>query len=523
MEEKNTNIPWYKRVEGITFGAAFGVIIAFFIWALTSGDQMGATMSNLLGILTHQFGWLYLMFGFLSVIFALWLALGPYGNIKLGKDDEKPKYSYFSWFSMLFACGYGIGLVYWGAAEPLSFFMAPPFGIEPGSARAAEIGLAYAYFHWGWTPWAMYLAMSVPLGYFIHRRGLEPRFASGLQPILGDRIDGTTGKLINAALIIGLVGGETTSIGLGILQVSAGLNTVFGIPISKFLYLIIGVLWIAIFTTSAISGLDKGIKTLSSINIPLAMLIMLFILFAGPTMFSVDLGTSAFGDYLTNFFKMSFWTDPVNQGGFPQGWTIFYWAWWIACCPVVGLFVATISRGRTIKEVVGSIMVVAPLATWLWFATFGGTAINFELNGLGLGDVMATQGTNQVIFTMIDNLPMSKLLGLGFLVLIIIFMATTADSCSYIMAQVTTKKEYNPSVPPKAIRAVWAIAMGGLSMVLVMFGKGINGLQLASVAASFFVIFVIIAMVYCLIKALKEEKLSKTNSDTTKMNNLSNL
>ena len=498
--------PWYRRVDTLIFGASFGVILSFFIWA-QSGSNMGEVMKQLLGIITGQFGWLYLCLGFGCVLFACWLGFGPYGNIKLGHDDDKPEFSDFSWFAMLFACGYGVGLVYWGAAEPLYFYSSPPLGVAANTTKAAEIALSYSYFHWGWTPWAMYLTITIPVGYFTYRKGMSPRFSSSLAPIIGRHHRGPLGKLIDSALVIGLVGGITTSIGLGIIQLVSGMEGVFGISSEgKMIYVAIGVVWCAIFTASAVSGVDKGIKWLSSVNIPLAICLMIFVFFATDTRFNLDLGVNAFGDYLTNFFKMSFWTDPIDRGGFPQSWTIFYWAWWFACAPILGIFTARISRGRTIRQVVAAHMIFAPIATWMWFMTFGGSALNYEIKAkAGLVALMGEKGTDAVIYALIDKLPLSGLVATLFMVLIIVFLSTSADSAAFVCAQVSTRDDQDPQNPPKGIRAVWAILMGMLSMVLVIVGKGITGLQLSSIAASFFVVFVMAGMAFSLVKALRSE------------------
>ena len=503
-------LPWYKRVETFVVTSTLAVILSFFTWAFTNTDAMGESMNKIFKFATNQFGWLYLLVGFLLVIFALWLALGRFGNIKLGKDTDEPEYSFFSWFAMIFACGYGVGLVYWGAAEPLSIFKAPPFGVETGTSEAGVLSLAYAFFHWGWTPWAIYMSIGAPIGYFMHRRGMNPRFSSALRPLIGRYADGMFAKVLDSFLVIGTIGGVTTAVGLGIIQLSSGLNSLFGIPESKMVYLCIALVWVAIFTTSAVSGIDKGIRVLSNINIPLAICLMVFVFFAGPTVFQINIGMDAFGMYATNFLKMSFWTDAIDQGGFPQGWTIFYWAWWIASAPATGLFVANISKGRTLREVVLVHMGIAPIATWLWFSSFGGTALYQELvEKTGLVASMTANGTGSVVFTMLESLPMGSVLSGAFLILVVIFLSTTVDSYSYVCAQVSTKADCNPELPPKGIRALWAITIGALGITLVMVGKGISGLQLSSIVASLLIIFVMVAMCIGMIKSMYEHEVKK--------------
>ena len=506
MKRQETDTPWHQRIETSVVISTLAVVFAFFTWAFTDTDGMGETMKTAFNVATHQFGWLYLLVGFSLVIFAFWLAFGRYGEIKLGNPDDTPEYSYFSWFSMIFACGYGVGLVYWGAAEPLSIFKAPPFGLETGTPEAAVLSVAYAFFHWGWTPWAIYMAIGVPMAYFIHCKGASPRFSSALAPIMGKHAKGVGGKIVDSFLVIGVIGGVTTATGLGIMQLASGLHSLFGIPQTTLVYILIAVVWISIFTFSAVSGIDKGIKYLSNINIPLAMILMLFVFVAGPTIFQINIGMDAFGLYLTNFFKMSFWTDSIANGGFPQGWTIFYWAWWIASAPSTGLFVANISRGRTIREMVLVHMMVAPVATWLWFSAFGGTAIYQELMAkTGLLASMAETGTGGVVFTMLEKLPFGSIMATAFLILVVIFLATTVDSYSYVCAQVSTKEDQNPSLPPKAIRALWAITIGALGITLVMVGKGISGLQLSSIVASLLIIFIMVGMCVCMVLTLNKD------------------
>lgn len=503
MKTKQTDQPWYQRIETPVVLSTLAVVFAFFSWAFVDTDGMGEVMNRAFKFATHQFGWLYLLVGFFLVLFAFWLAFGRYGDIKLGKAEDQPEYSYFSWFAMIFACGYGVGLVYWGAAEPLSIYKAPPFGVESGTPEAGVLSLAYAFFHWGWTPWAIYMAIGVPMAYFMHCQGAKPRFSQAFRPIMGAHADGWAGKVMDAFLVIGVIGGVTTATGLGIMQLASGLNSLFGVPETKVVYILIAAVWVSIFTFSAVSGIDKGIKVLSNINIPLAMVLMLFVFFVGPSIFQINIGMDAFGLYLTNFFKMSFWTDSVSKGGFPQGWTIFYWAWWIASAPATGLFVANISKGRTIREMVLVHMLVAPVATWLWFATFGGTALYQELVAkTGLVASMAETGTSGVVFTMLGQLPMGSLMATAFLVLVVIFLATTVDSYSYVCAQVSTRSDANPELPPKGIRALWAIVIGLLGTTLVMVGKGISGLQLSSIVASLLIIFIMVGMCVSMVVSL---------------------
>ena len=500
---------WFLRMDRFVVGMSMAAIVGFMAWTLMAPEAMSKAMKAFFNFATHQFGWLYLITGIFFCAFALWLAFGPFGHVKLGKDNEKPRFSFFSWFSMIFACGYGIGVVYWVAAEPLSFYSSPPFGIAPLSQQAGEIALAYTYFHWGWTPWAMYLAISAPIGYLMFRREEAPRFSTMLRPLIGTLADGRFGKTLDAFLVLGTIFGIATSAGFGIMQLASGLNHFFGLTVNAGLYLLIAGIWLVLYTASSISGIDKGIKILSNINIPLAIALMAMVLVLGPTLFICDLGFNSLGLYINNFFKFSFHTDPIAAGGFPQGWTIFYWAWWIACAPATGMFIASISRGRTIKEVVLVHMAVAPFATWMWFATFGSTALHQQIRqGVDLVGQMKS-GSGDIIFAVLNNLPFGNLMGVMFLFLVLFFLATTVDSFAYVCAQISTRKSQGPEVPPKPIRALWAISIGVISVTLVLFGEGISGLQLSSIAASLLIIFVMIAICFAMVKLLKKHEVPR--------------
>lgn len=511
MNEKK-KVSWLKQIDWWVALPALSILAALMAWALIDPTGMGNSITVIFNFLTDGFGWVYLMLGLLFLGFCLWLAFGPYRNVKLGKDDEKPQHSFFSWFAMIIACGYGVGLVFWGAAEPLSFLQTPPMGMEPYMAESAVRALAQAFFHWGWIPWAIYMVVGVTMGYFIFRKGMPPFFSRVLEPIFGDKVKTKGFRILDGFLVFGVVGGVTTATGLGILQLASGLFSLFGIPENNLTYIIIAIAWAALFTTSAVSGIDKGIKILSNLNIPLCILVCVVVFIVGPTAFILNTMSSSLGDMLGNFFPMALWTDSIDKTGFAQGWTIFYWAWWIASAPSTGLFVADISRGRTLKEIVLVHLGAAPIATWLWFATFGGTAIFQEMfQNLGLVASMNDMGTQSVVFTMLSHLPLGQILAVLFLILIFLFLATTVDSFSYVCAQVSTKEDQNPKMPSKPLRAVWAIAIAALAITMILVGKGqIQSLQLSSVVASIVIMVVMVLMIISMFKSLKQEELEGT-------------
>lgn len=503
---------WLKQVDLYVALPALIVLGSLIGWAVIDPTGMGDSIGVMFSFLTEGFGWAYLILGLVFLGFCFWLAFGPYRNVKLGKNSDKPEYSFFSWFAMIIACGYGVGLVFWCVAEPLSFLQNPPMELEPFSAQAGVRALAQAFFHWGWIPWAIYMVVGVTMGYFMFRKGIPPFFSRVLEPLFGDRCKTKGFRILDGFLVYGVIGGVTTATGLGIMQLAAGLFAIFGIPVNNLTYIIIAIAWAVIFTASAVSGIDKGIKILSNINIPLCIVLCVVVFLLGPCAFILNTTSSALGDMFGNFFQMSLWTDSIGQTGFPQDWTVFYWAWWIASAPSTGLFVANISRGRTLREVVLVHLGAAPIATWLWYGTFGATAIYKEIfENAGLVASMNELGTESAVFTMLAQLPFGQILGFAFVILIFLFLATTVDSYAYVCAQVSTKEEKNPTVPSKPLRALWAVSIAALAITMILIGKGqIKSLQLSSILASILILVVMVLMMISMIKALRQEELDGT-------------
>ncbi|MGL4607600.1 MAG: BCCT family transporter [Eubacteriaceae bacterium] len=506
------NESWIKKVDPYVAIPAIIVLSLLLGWAIIDPNGMGESVGIWYVFITQGFGWAYTLLGVVFIIFCLWLAFGPYGNVKLGKETDKPEHSFFSWFSMIIACGYGVGLVFWGVAEPLTFYNNPPGSIEAGTAEAATRAISQAFFHWGWTPWAIYMTVGITIGYFMFRKNIPPFFSRLLEPIVGKRCRGKAFRILDGFLVFGVIGGISTSTGLGIMQLASGLNNLFGIPINNTTYLIIAAAWCALFTTSAVSGIDKGIKILSNINIPLAIIICVVVFLLCPMAFILNITSEAMGDMLSNFFTMSLWTDPVSGSGFPQDWTIFYWAWWIACAPSTGLFIADISKGRTFKEIVVMHLCAAPIATWLWFGTFGGTALFKDIfQNAGIANSMAANGTESAIFAFFNTMPLGNILSFAFLILIFLFLATTVDSFAYVCAQTATKEFSNPRNPSKPLRAFWAVSIGALSITMIFIGQSqIKSLQLTSILASIVILIYMVLVMIAMIKQLKQEEIEGT-------------
>ena len=512
---KGENISWYGKSDKVVLFTALIILLSIIGSVLFAPTVMLPHIKDIFSFLTGTFGWAYLLVGFICLVFSVWLALGPFGSVKLGADDEKPQYSFFTWFSMIVACGYGVGLVFWCVAEPLTFFSSAGIdATEPLSAeakkalaQAAEKALAQSFFHWGWVPWAIYMSVAAPAGYFMFRKKEVPHFSSFLRPLFGNVVESKGFRVVDGFLVYGVVAGVTTATGLGILQLAGGLHTVFGIPENIYTYLVIGGCWALLFTASVVSGIDRGIKWLSNINIPLCIGICIVAFLIGPSSFILNTTLSSVGEMIQSLPHMIFWTDSFSTTKFPQDWTIFYWAWWIASAPSTGLFVAAISRGRTFKEIVLVHLIAAPIATWLWYGTFGATAIHMEMNtGANLVASMKENGPGSTVFSLLEHFPLSDLFSVLFLILVFIFLATTVNAYAYVCAQVTTKREHDPLVPPKQTRAMWAvlIAITAVSLVIVASGE-ITGLQTSSALGSIVIALVMLLMIVAMIKSLYEE------------------
>ena len=371
-------------VDKLVFGVAAAIAVAFVAAGALWPDGFSENTTKALTWVTDNFGWLFVLTSAGFVLFSGYLALTRYGNIKLGPDDAEPEFSTFSWVSMMFATGMGIGLMFWGVAEPLTHFNAPPLGEgEPGSADSAEMAMQYAFFHWGFHPWAMYAVIGLSIGYFAYRKGYGNLISTTFRPLLGDRVCRGPGKAIDVVAIFATLFGSATSLGLGALQITGGIDDVFGEGGgNKTLAVAVIAVLTACFVLSAVSGVEKGIKILSNANAVAAAVLVFFLFVVGPTVFIMGTFTTTVGDYLTQLPAMSFNTGVYDSeaSSWLGGWTIFYWAWWISWTPFVGMFIARISKGRTIRQFVIYVILVPSLVSFVWFAILGGTAIDLQLN-----------------------------------------------------------------------------------------------------------------------------------------------
>lgn len=502
-------------VIGMVFIVSFLIILLFVLLGALAPEQLAETADRVLGFSIGSFGWFYLMTTLGLLIFSFYLAFSKHGQVKLGSDDDEPEYSNLSWFAMLFSAGMGIGLVFWGASEPLSHYMAPPEGAEGGTPQAARLAMRYSFFHWGLHPWGVYTLISLALAYFQFRKGYRGLISMTFIPLLGEKtVKGFLGKAIDVLAVIATAFGVATSLGLGTLQISGGLHHLFGIQNSLTTQAVIISVVTVLFLLSATTGLDRGIKVLSNINLIIAVTLLVFVLLAGPTSFIFDTFTSTLGDYLQNLVVMSLRLTPFTQGTWVGNWTLFYWSWWIAWAPFVGTFIARVSRGRTIKEFVLGVLLVPSAFGFIWFSVFGGTGLNMEIfkhSGLAKS---AQEDVTTALFLMLEQLPLGMWIAALATLLIITFFVTSADSATFVLGMLSSKGTLNPS---NKVKLTWGILQSLIALMLLISG-GLSGLQTASIVAALPFAVIMLGMCVSLLKALNgEDKERKRRERETKL------
>ncbi len=484
------------------------IVAAFVLMGIFDPELLDHVSTVLHGAIIAHFGWGYMLAAFFFLVFCLVLAFSRYGNIKLGKDEDRPEYTYFGWFSMLFAAGMGIGLIFWGVAEPLSHYMQPPEHLEKESGASATFAMRYSFFHWGFHPWAVYIIMSLSIAYFSFRRGMPPLISSCFYPLLGEHIYGPAGKLINILAVFATIFGIATSLGLGALQINSGLEHVYGLPATDMNTLLIILVTTILFMISASVGLDKGIQTLSKSNIFLAFLLLMFMLIFGPTSYILNVFTDTTGGYLNNILEMSLAVNPFLGHEWYMDWTLFYWAWWIAWSPFVGIFVARISRGRTIREFIGGALLVPTLLTFIWFSVFGGASLYLELEaGAEVGQVVL-EDVSTGLFAVFDHYPGALILANAAIILLVVFFVTSADSATFVLGIMTSGGSMHPALGKKII---WGITQSSVAAILLVSG-GLVALQQMAITAALPFTFVLLLMCYTLWRGLASEASEKTGN-----------
>jgi choline/glycine/proline betaine transport protein len=482
------------------------LLIAFLIFGVTQTELAAAVFPAVLESVSKHFGWLYVLSVALFIGFCLYLLVSPFAELRLGDDDSRPDFSVLTWFSMLFSAGMGIGLVFYGVAEPMMHYASPPIG-EGSTALAAEKAIPLSLFHWGIHAWAIYVLMALCIAYFSYRRKLPLAIRSCFYPLLGDRIHGWPGHLIDIICVFGTLFGLATSLGLGAMQVSAGLEHLFQIPHTTQTQLIlIGVITLCA-TASLVTGVENGIRRLSELNLILSALLMVFVFLAGPTLFIVDSGLEDVGNYLKVMLQRT-----LRHGSFYEGeakwvrsWTLFYWGWWIAWSPFVGMFVARISRGRTIREFVLGVLLAPTAVTIVWFSVFGDTALYLERFGPG-GIATAVQAdVSTAIYVVLAELPLAGITSFLAAAVVSVFFVTSSDSASFVVDMLTSGGHPDP---PIWQRVFWASAEGATAAVLLYFGgkQALEALQAATISIGLPVCVMLLVMMVSLLLGLYRER-----------------
>ncbi|ATW27254.1 BCCT family transporter [Candidatus Formimonas warabiya] len=495
------------QIDWRVFWPALIVVLGVSLPLAINPEKGGTVVNAALAFCTGKFGWLFLLFGMFCFVLLMWLAFGRYGNVKMGGPTDEPEFSYFSWIAMLFCAGIGSGIMIWSVIEPIYYLAGPPLNVEAGTFMAKEWAHVYGQFHWGFSAWAIYCLPTIPIAYYVYvRKENSLKMSVTFKDLFGPKVvDSWIGVVIDVIVMFGLIGAVGTSLGLAVPVVSALFHEMFGIPQGMGLNLLIIALWTAMFGTSVFKGLSKGIKVLSDINIYLAIILAVFVLFVGPTVFTMKLWTNSMGLLFSNFFHMSFWMDPINQGGFPEGWTVFYWAWWIAYTPMMGLFVARISRGRTIKDIVIAECLWGTLGCWLFFGVIGAYSIYVDINGIvPVSQILADQGSQAAIVAVMGSLPLGKLVMFVYLTLIFIFLATTLDSSAYTLASVCTRDIRGDEQPATWNRVFWALCIGLISIGLLAVG-GLGPVQTSSIVSALPLMPVLFLQVISFMKAINKD------------------
>lgn len=521
------------KIDKVIFWVALIVILSFCLPLIMFPAEGKAVLDKALSWSTKTLGWAYLWFTIAAFGILLYYAMGKYGNVRFGGPDARPEFSLPSWIAMLFCAGIGASVLYWGTIEWAYYYTGPPFGIEPKSKTATEWAAMYGLFHWGFTAWAVYCIPTLPLAYlYWNRKRPVLRLSAACEAVIGEKAaKGIPGKIIDILFMFGLIGGVGTSIGLGTPMLSAGLSELFGVERTFSLDVIVIAIWGAIFGFSVYSGLEKGIKVLSDINLYLIIFVLGFTFLFGPTIFMLDTFTNSIGLLIQNFVKMSFYVEPITKGQnfiaaaaegksyvdaggtFPEWWTIFYWAWWIAYAPFMGLFVARISKGRTIRELIAVEVVGGSLGCWVFFAILGNTSMFLQLEGTQdlsqmVSDGLAPEAIVSTIVAVGDRvIPFGTPLLIVFVVLAFIFGATTMDSSAYTLSTVATEESGEVVEPARWHRFFWAIALAVVSLSLMYAGgkDSLKALQAASVVVALPLMVVLVLMTMSFIKMLEQD------------------
>jgi len=490
----------YFDVDSPVFWPAVVVIVAFIAITLIVGEPMEKVFTAIQTNISDYGGWFFVLSVNFFLVFVLYIAFSKYGRIRLGGERAKPEFSKGAWFAMLFSAGMGIGILFWSVGEPMFHFIGPSRG-EGGTVEAARLAMETTFLHWGMHPWGIYALVGMALAFFTFNRKLPLTISSIFYPLLGKKIYGPWGKAINVLAVVATLFGLATSLGLGVKQVSAGLAHLFGLEDTVKTQVILIILITLAATGSVIAGLSSGVKRLSELNMILGAIFLGFMLIVGPSLFILDSFVQNLGGYIQNFFELATWTETYQQSSWQNSWTVFYWAWWISWSPFVGMFIARISRGRTLKEFVLGVLIVPTLLTFLWLSAFGGSAIFLELNGLADISGAVTENVATSLYVLLEQFPIASVTSVVGVLLVTSFFVTSSDSGSLVVDSLTAGGKLDA---PVAQRVFWALTEGTIAAVLLV-GGGLGALQTAAITSGLPFALLLIIITYSLLKGLDGE------------------
>jgi len=493
-----------NQIDRVLFGASISLVVIVCVPMILAPEQAAVSVTALYNWIANEVGLLYQWATIGSTLVLVWLAFGRHGACRLGGDDARPDFSTISWMGMLFCAGIGAGLLYWSPIEWASYLDTPPFGLPAGSADAREWASTYGIFHWGLSAWCLYCLPTVAIAYPYYQRNIPYlRLSTSLVGLFGDSvIHKPLGRVVDFVFIIALIGGTGTSLGLATPMIAACMTALLGIAESSAMDIAVMFIAVALFSISVYLGLEKGIKRFSDANVILAGIFIVFVLIAGPTFFQLKMGTNSLGLMLQDFVRLNTWTDPIVETGFVQDWTIFYWAWWLAYGPFMGLFVTRISRGRTLKQLILGMVGFGTLGCALFYITLGNTAMWMDMQGIvAVQELVASGNADTAIANVVQALPWQPVPLVVFTVMAFIFVATTYDSASYAIAAAATKRLAAGRNPARWHRVFWAFALAVLPITLMVVG-GRQAIQSAVLVVSLPLLVIGVLMTWSLFRIL---------------------
>ncbi len=495
-----------SQVNSHVFYVSAAFVLLFVLMGVLFTENLSSVFITLQDLIVVNLGWFYILSVAIFLIFVLWLYFSPYGNTRLGKETDRPEYKDTTWFAMLFSAGMGIGLLFYSVAEPI-IHLASPREAEPGTIEAAIEAMDLTFFHWGLHAWAIYIIVGLSLAYFSYRHDMPLTIRSTMYPIFGEKIYGVRGNIVEVLAIFGTLFGVATSLGLGVMQINAGMDYLGLMSISVNNQIMLIALITLLATASVVSGLDKGIRILSRMNILLGLILVVFVFIMGPSFFLLSSWVQSLGHYLQHIVMLTFRTDAFIGLEWQKTWTMFYWSWWISWSPFVGMFIARISRGRTIREFIRGVLLAPVIITFIWIIVFGNTAIHMEIFGSG-GIIHAVETSiPTALYVMLDRLPGSVLSSALATIVVMTFFVTSSDSGSLVISILSSGGNPRPSIP---LRLFWSLLQGAVAAVLLLTG-GLLGLQTAALTTALPFCIVLLIMCYSVTKGLRAE----TNGNVT--------